>query len=268
MAPQCGARGRPVVLSIAGSDCSAGAGIQADLKAFTAAGCYGLTAVTAIVSEIPGRVEKIQAAAPAVVESQVKILLEAYPVAAIKTGMLFSAGIIRAVLRALQDWSGPLVVDPVMVAASGDPLLQTSAITIYKRLLLPRATLATPNLDEFALLAGRPVTSLRQMREAGLTLAEELGCAVLVKGGHLRGRVATDILIHEGRIEDFSADFVRGVSTHGTGCTYSAAIAACLARGMALRESVAWAKQYVTAAIRQSLRWGSVEALDHQALRL
>src|SRR3954463_7608561 len=143
----------PVALTIAGSDSSAGAGIQADLKTFSALGVYGLTAVTCIVAEVPGRVSKIEPVSPALVREQIDVLLRSFPVGAIKTGLLFSAEIIEQIARALREHGSlPLVIDPVMVATGGDPLLQEDAIAAYERELFPRAALLTPNLDEAARL--------------------------------------------------------------------------------------------------------------------
>ena len=216
----------PVVLTIAGSDNSCGAGLQADLKTITTLGGYAQTAVTCVVAEVPGAVEMIQAVRPAVVASQVRLSLRAFPVKAAKTGMLFSRGIIEAVAEALAAVPElPVVVDPVMVASSGDPLLEPPAIAAYRRLLFPRATL---------------------------------------QGGHLGGRVATDILVTPAGSERVSAAFRRGIDTHGTGCTYSAAIATGLARGLSLVEAVRRAKAYITAAIGGTLRWGKTMALDHR----
>ena len=257
----------PVALTIAGSDSSAGAGIQADLKTFGACGCYGLTVVTSVVSEVPGRVEAIQPIRSDLVASQIRLLLENFPVGAMKTGMLFSPAILRAVVNELANYHGPLVVDPVMVATSGDPLLQPAAVKIYQNQLFPKATLVTPNLDELSILVGKRVTNLEQMRDYGLALAERYGCAFLLKGGHLGGRFATDLLVSNSHVEEFSEEFVRGVSTHGCGCTYSAAIAAHLARGLSLPQSIREAKRFITAAIRGSWKWGRIQALDHRAIR-
>jgi hydroxymethylpyrimidine/phosphomethylpyrimidine kinase len=227
----------PVVLTIAGSDNSCGAGLQADLKTITSLGGYAQTAVTCVVAEVPGAVEMIQPVKPAVVAAQVRLSLKAFPVKAAKTGMLYSTGIIRAVAEALAAVPKlPVVVDPVMVASSGDPLLEPAAIAAYERLLFPRATLVTPNLDELRILSG----------------------------GHLGGRVATDILVTPKGSERLAAPFRRGIDTHGTGCTYSAAIATGLARGLGLAEAVREAKAYITAAIGCTLRWGKTQALDHR----
>lgn len=256
---------KPVVLTIAGSDSSCGAGAQADLKTFSSLGCHGLTAITCIVAETPGRVRSIQSVKPEIVRDQLEVLLAAYPVAAIKTGMLFSTPIIRAVAGVLSSIKKlpPLVIDPVMVASSGDPLLKADALTAYEKHLFPLATLITPNLDELGILTGFQPASLNEMRLAGKRLAAATGSAILLKGGHLKGRAATDILLtSDWEEQEYSAPFIKGVETHGTGCTYSAAIAAGLAKGLSLPKAVAGAKKFITRAIRDSLRWGKVQALD------
>ncbi|HEY5752754.1 MAG TPA: bifunctional hydroxymethylpyrimidine kinase/phosphomethylpyrimidine kinase [Chthoniobacterales bacterium] len=261
----------PVALTIAGSDNSAGAGIQADLKTFTHFGVYGLTAVTCVVAEVPGKVTAIQPIEPRILEEQVQLSLEAFPVAAIKTGMLFSREIIEAVLRVL-DKSGrslPLVVDPVMVATSGAKLLNDDAIAAYEEKLLPRAVLATPNLDEAAVLLGESIRSLKEMERAGCKLAAKFDTSFLMKGGHLPGSVAVDLLVEpDGFVTRLEAPFVEGVDTHGSGCTYSSAVTANLAHGLPLREAVSRAKLFMNQAIQKSFRWqhpvsGQVMALNH-----
>ncbi len=255
----------PVVLTIAGSDNSAGAGIQADLKTFGALGVYGLTAVTCVVAEVPGKVSAIQAVTPKIVREQIRLCFDAYPVAAVKTGMLFSREIIEVVCEELESRRVPLVVDPVMFATSGDSLLEPDAVALFRNRLFTLATVVTPNLDEVAGLIGRPVTGVEEMRQAGKELAGEFGRAFLVKGGHLRGAEAIDLLFENDHAAEFSAPFVEGVSTHGTGCTYSAAIAAGLAQGLDLRGAVAAAKQFVTRAITGFFRWPGADALNHFA---
>lgn len=257
------ARRRPVVLSIAGSDNSAGAGVQADLKTFSHFGCYGLTALTCVVAEVPGKVSAIQPIKPEIVAEQIALSFAAFPVGAVKTGMLFSTPIIETVAEILGPRKTKLIIDPVMVASSGDPLLKKSAVAAYRRQLFPLATLVTPNLDELRILSGRDIRTLAEMKEAGRMLVEKYGCAFLLKGGHLRGKIAVDILATTDGFEEFSAPFVRGVETHGTGCTYSAAVAANLALGHSLAASVATAKDYITAAIAGHLRWGKTCALEH-----
>ena len=263
------ARAIPVALTIAGSDCSAGAGAQADLKTFTALGAYGLTAITCVVAETPGKVTRIQAVDPEVVEEQITLLLEAFPVGAIKTGMLFSEEIVGVVARLVRDRGIPVVVDPVMVATSGDLLLKREAIVVYERELFPRAALITPNLDEAATLLGRRIPDLAAMRIAGQELARRYGVPVLLKGGHLEGQHAIDLLCTARFVREFSAKFERGVHSHGTGCTYSAAITAALALGANLESAVERGKQFVTAAIAQHFDWaggsGRLHALNHSA---
>ena len=253
----------PVALTIAGSDCSAGAGIQADLKTFTALGVYGLTALTCVVAEAPGCVEAIAPVPPEIVAGQIRLLLETYPVAAAKTGMLHSQAVIEAVCGVLGGRRLPLVVDPVMVATSGAPLLEPGAAAVCMERLFPLATLVTPNLAEAAALWGRPVKTPEEMREAGRALCGRFGCAFLLKGGHLRGEAADLLVTPEGGEQVFTAPRVPGVSTHGTGCTLSAAITAGLAAGRPLADAVAGAKAFITRAIAGSHRWGSVEALNH-----
>lgn len=260
----------PVALTIAGSDCSAGAGAQADLKTFGAFGVYGLTAITCVVAETPGKVARIQAVEADVVAEQITLLLEAFPVAAIKTGMLYSAEIVSRVASVLRAFRSnkkiPLVLDPVMVATSGDLLLQGDAISAFENELFPLAALLTPNLDEAATLLGRPIPDLSAMHTAGQELAARYGVPVLLKGGHLRGEQAIDLLCASGHAVEFSAPFQPGVHTHGTGCTYSAAIAAGLAAGLALEKAIEHAKHFVTAAIAQHLTWPSADGTHLHAL--
>src|SRR5438132_10871456 len=248
----------PVVLTIAGSDSSAGAGAQADLKTFSALGVYGVTAVTCIVAETPGKVSRIQPADPNIVHEQIELLLKCFPVAAIKTGLLCNAAIVAQVVRSLRKVKRrQLVVDPVMIATSGDVLLAPKAIHLYERELFPLATLITPNLDEAARLLGDPIEDLAAMHRAARTLAKKYGTAVLLKGGHLRGRRAIDVLSSDDCTKEYSAAFLPGVKTHGTGCTYSAAITAELAKGAKLPRAIATAKRFVSSAIRLHFVWKS-----------
>jgi hydroxymethylpyrimidine/phosphomethylpyrimidine kinase len=261
----------PVALTIAGSDSSAGAGVQADLKTFAALGVYGLTAVTCVVAETPGLVSRIEPVSAEMICAQIEVLLKSFPVAAIKTGLLFSGEVVSAVARTLRAHAGktaPLVIDPVMVATSGDLLLRGDAVDIYERELFPLAALLTPNLDEAARLTGEPIGDLAAMRTAGARLTEKYRIPVLLKGGHLFGRDAIDLLFVAGNVVEFSAPFARGIATHGTGCTYSAAITAGLACGLSLEESVQRAKKFVTATIAQHRSWKTasgafLHALNH-----
>ena len=256
-----------VALTIAGSDCSAGAGLQADLKTFGALGVFGLTAVTCVVAEVPGRVSRIDPVDPRSVGEQIELLLAHFPVAAIKTGLLCSPEIVEMVAASLKQTAGiPLIVDPVMVATSGDALLSPGAVETYCSRLFPEATLVTPNMAEAAALTGQPVRNLAEMRAAGAQLARKFGTRFLVKGGHLDGRNATDLLCNGTEDAEFSAPFVEEVSTHGTGCTYSAAITARLALGDELEGAIAWAKDFVSQAIREHFVWenwsGQIHSLD------
>lgn len=257
-----------VALTIAGSDNSCGAGIQADLKTFSAHGVYGLTAVTCVVAEVPGLVSVVQALKADMVREQVALSLAAFPVGAVKTGMLCTSSIVETVAAMAADLP-LLVVDPVMVASSGASLLEREAIVAYRQKLFPRAALVTPNLDEAsALLGGRAIADVAAMRAAGAELVGTFGTAFLMKGGHLGGTEAVDLLcLPDGKVHEYRATFTRGVSTHGTGCTYSAAIAAELALGRGLPEAVERAKRYITGAVAQSFRWegarGTVDALNH-----
>ena len=263
-------RSVPVALTIAGSDCSSGAGLQADLKTFTAFGVFGLTAVTCVVAEVPGKVFRIDAVDRANLSRQIELCLAHFPVTAIKTGLLFSAenvGVVADLLERLTP-AIPVVVDPVMVATSGDILLQPEAMELYRTRLLPRASLITPNLSEAAVLANRTVRNLDEMRAVGAELAKEFGTRILIKGGHLKDNHAIDLLFEAGRVTEFSAPRISGVATHGTGCTYSAAITAGLARGTALQEALVQAKEFVSRAIGSHFSWksslGEVQALNHQ----
>jgi hydroxymethylpyrimidine/phosphomethylpyrimidine kinase len=263
----------PVALTIAGSDSSAGAGIQADLKTFTALGVYGLTAVTCIVAEVPRKVSRIEPVTARMVREQIEVLLKNFGLGAIKTGLLCSAEIVCAVAQTIQNGkkkaarSIPLIVDPVMIATSGDNLLEPKAIEAYKNKLFPLATLITPNLDEAALLLETTIDNRRQMASAAKALAKKYHASILLKGGHLRGDDAIDLLFHQGELTEFSAPFVRGVETHGTGCTYSAAITAGLASGFLLEQAIKRAKKFVTESIERRFHWKSKSRHTLNALR-
>jgi hydroxymethylpyrimidine/phosphomethylpyrimidine kinase len=251
-----------LALTIAGSDSGGGAGVQADMKTFAALGVHGTSAITCLTAQNPRRVLGVEACSPGMLRRQLEAVFEELPPAAVKTGMLYSAENIRVIAKFLlallpAPGSLPLVVDPVMVSTSGTRLLEPAAIKTVKEKLLPLATLVTPNLDEAEILAGKKISSIEQMRGAAREINGQFGCAVLVKGGHLRGgRDAVDIF-YDGRTELLlSAPFVRGISTHGTGCTYSAAICAALARGEKLPRAVETGKKFVTAAIAGSARVG------------
>lgn len=253
----------PVALSIAGSDCSAGAGLQADLKTFQHHRVFGFTAVTCVVAETPAVVRSVHAVPPAILQDQLRVMLDAFPIAVIKTGMLFSKAHIVAVTEILSDYRGiPLVIDPVMIASTGDPLLEENAIAAYKERLFPLATLITPNLDEAEVLWGAPVRDEATMERAASELSARHGCAVLLKGGHLGAPVCADLLWDDGLPEWFRSDRIEGAASHGTGCTLSAAITAQLALGADLHQAVQEAKAYLGETLRRSFTWGNIAALN------
>lgn len=259
-----------IVLSIAGSDCSAGAGIQADLKTFTALGCYGLTAVTSVVAEVPAKVAMVQHMDAELIAEQIAVLGQSFPIRAAKTGMLGGRQQISGVLRGLQSLGDevPLVVDPVMISTSGRRLLDEDAMELLTTDLFARATLITPNLEEAAALAGVRPQSREEMEHCGRELSQRYQCAVLLKGGHLDSD-ASDLLVEQDELTWFEGRRYEGVHTHGTGCTLSAAIAAGLSKGLPLRDAVDRGKRFVTAAISKHFRWShggaTVDALHHGA---
>jgi hydroxymethylpyrimidine/phosphomethylpyrimidine kinase len=253
----------PVVLTVAGSDCSGGAGMQADLKTLTTLGCYGTSAVTCVVAEHPGRVEAIQVMPPRLVRRQIELVAEAFPIATAKTGMLPTVSIMRVVVRAMRDAPFPWVVDPVMVASSGAALMDREAVRFLRDHLLPLARVVTPNRDEAALLWGRAIQTHAQLVRAGTSLARDTGVAFLVKGGHLQRGEAVDYLCTaDGTVRAYRAPRMAGVDPHGTGCTMSAALAAGLAKGLTLPAAVALAKRFITRAIRRRFRVGVYDLLN------
>lgn len=257
----------PVMLSIAGSDCSAGAGLQADLKSAHAMGAYALTAVTCVVSEVPGKVNAVSPISSEIVADQTRLCLDTFPVGAVKTGMLYSPEIVRAVADELKGRSLPLVVDPVMIATAGDPLMLESAISVYEETLLPLATLLTPNMDELEKLAGFPIGGEEDLLRGAMVLAQRYGIAILAKGGHMPHECCDMLVFPNGRNLIRRRPKITGVSTHGTGCTLSSAIAARLAAGDDLESAVDRALAYVASAIASSLRWetssANPEILNH-----
>lgn len=259
----------PIALTIAGSDCSSGAGIQADLKTFSHHGSHGLTAVTCVVAETPEKVISIHSVPPAILQEQISILLKTYPINAIKTGMLYSKAHLVATYELLEKTDIPLVVDPVMVATSGTSLLDDSAITAYKDRLLPRATLITPNMPEASVLLGRPIESPDDLEPASKELSEMFQTSCLLKGGHLPGEGdRLDMLWHEGKAYHFTASKINIACTHGTGCTLSAAITAQLAHGANMLDAVSASLDWVHSAIMNSFKWESpsgntIHCLNH-----
>ena len=243
---------RRIALTIAGSDSSGGAGIQADLKTFSALGVYGASVITALTAQNTLGVQGVEPVSAAFVSAQLAAVLSDLDVAGIKTGMLATREIVERVAHDLEDIAVrvPVVVDPVMVATSGDVLLQPDAIAAYIDALFPVATLVTPNLAEAARLTGRPpATSLDAMADQGAAMIARGARAVLVKGGHAGGGDASDVLVMQGFVKIYTAPRIDTRHTHGTGCTLSAAIAAALAHGAPLPTAIELAKLFLTAAL-------------------
>lgn len=241
----------PVALTIAGSDPCGGAGIQADLKTFHQFGVYGEAVITLVTVQNSMRCSRLEVMPPDLVREQIEAVLEDIPPTAAKTGALGSAEVVRAVAGAAAGFVFPLVVDPVTIGKHGMPLLPEAAVRAMREELLPRAALLTPNIPEAEVLTGISIRTLDDVRRAACMILQMGPRAVLIKGGHLEGD-ATDVLWDGETLREFRAGRIETRHTHGTGCTYSAAIAAGLARGFALGEAVARAKQFVHEAIRTS----------------
>ena len=242
---------RPIALTIAGSDSSGGAGIQADLKTFSALGVYGASVITALTAQNTVGVQGVHPIPAAFVAAQLESVFADLDVAAAKTGMLATADIIAAVANAMTaDRAVPLVVDPVMVATSGDALIDADAVDVLKRKLFPLATLVTPNLPEAAALTGQSLARNRADMSRQAYALRNMGCrAVLLKGGHGTGEEACDLLCDEDREAWLCRPRLETRNTHGTGCTLSAAIAAELAAGRPLGTPTSHAKDYLWAAL-------------------
>ncbi len=246
-----------VALTIAGSDSGGGAGIQADLKTFSALGVFGTSAITAITAQNTLGVDAIEVLGAQIVSQQIKSVATDFSIATAKTGMLANAGIVTAVADAVQTHRIPkLVVDTVMVSKSNHRLLAPEAESAMRTLLLPLAFIVTPNLPEAEVLSGMKVTNLAAMREAAAKLFALGARHVLIKGGHLEGAPATDVFFDGKDFFELEAERVATISTHGTGCTLSAAIAAYLAQGLAPLEACRSAKTYLTGALRNAVKLG------------
>ncbi len=250
----------PIALTIAGSDSGGGAGIQADLKAFAALGCYGASVITALTAQNTRRVESIHPVEPDFIRAQIRVVMEDLGANAVKIGMLGTSAVIEAVAAELPRFASlPLVLDPVMVAKSGDLLLDPSAIRSLKERLIPHATLITPNLPEAEILLGRLIgSSDGQLDQAAVELLEFGPLAVLLKGGHRLGPPRDCLALRSGKgpeLIHFTSARIETPNTHGTGCTLSAAIAAFLAHGCDLEESARNAKNYLFKAIESGARW-------------
>jgi hydroxymethylpyrimidine kinase/phosphomethylpyrimidine kinase len=243
----------PSVLTIAGSDSGGGAGIQCDLKTFSALGVYGASAITCVTAQNPGEVTGIAAIDPDMVRKQILAVCSSFPIRAAKTGMLYSAEIVQAVATAdVRQGIPVLVVDPVMVAASGARLLRADAIEAMKQVLLPEARVVTPNLHEAEILCGHSISSVDELRMAAREIGEHYDVACVAKGGHLDGDEVVDVLYDEGDEEVFVARRVPARETHGAGCAFSAALTALLARRILMSEAVSLAKEVVRRALVHS----------------
>ena len=246
----------PKAMTIAGSDSGGGAGIQADLKTFAALGVYGTSALTAITAQNTVGVTGVHEIPTGMIAAQIDAVLTDIGADAVKTGMLASGSIIECVASALDHHSVAwVVVDPVMVAKSGDSLLREDAIEALRTMLVPLASVITPNIPEAEALTGMKIDSDADMRRAAQMLTDMGAKAVVVKGGHREGP-ATDLLFDGSKFREFSTPRIETANTHGTGCTFASAIAAGLARGMILLDAVQLAKDYVTEAIRRSFPVG------------
>lgn len=244
---------QPVALTIAGSDSGAGAGIQADLKTFAALDVYGLSVITAVTAQNTMAVRAVQEIDPGIVAAQLDAVAEDFPIKAVKTGMLSNAAIIEVVadgLRRHRLWT--LVVDPVMVAKSGDRLLREDAVEALLTSLLPLAAVVTPNLPEAEVLSKRSINRFEDRLAAARVILGTGARAVVVKGGHGGDDPVIDLLVTPDGVREFRAPRVASTSTHGTGCTFSAAIAAGMASGMGLEVAVAGAREYVSRALAQA----------------
>ena len=262
----------PVAMSIAGSDCSAGAGIQADLKTFQYFHVHGLTAITCVVAETANIVRAVHPVPVAIVCDQISLLLDAFPVLAVKTGMLYSAAHVTAVAALLKNHRGlQLVVDPVMIASTGASLLEPAALAAYREWLLPMARVITPNLPEAEALLGEAITDEASLEGAARRLARQYGTAVLLKGGHLQGPACLDLLVDDGEVFRFTEERLEVGASHGTGCTLAAAITAALAHGESLPRAVAQAKNFLGTTLRQCYEFpspggGTIHALNQDTL--
>jgi len=258
----------PTVLTIAGSDSGAGAGIQADLKTFAALGVYGTSAITAITAQNTLGVTAVQEVPPGMVAAQIDAVVGDIRPDAVKTGMLASAPIIEVVAARVREHGLPnLVVDPVMVAKSGDRLLREDAVAALRDLLLPLCAVVTPNLPEAEVLAGYSIGSDEDARRAAEEIVGLGAGAVVVKGGHRGTPEAVDVLYDGNAFREYSAPRIDTTSTHGTGCTFASAIAAYLACGEPLAEAVGQAKEYLTEALRRAYPIGGGHGPVHHFYR-
>ncbi|RLI22048.1 bifunctional hydroxymethylpyrimidine kinase/phosphomethylpyrimidine kinase, partial [Candidatus Bathyarchaeota archaeon] len=246
----------PVAITIAGSDSGGGAGIQADLKTFAALGVHGATAITSVTAQNTCSVTAVEDLKTEMIREQIKVVAEDLGIDAGKTGMLHTEEIIKTVSSEVSKYNFPLVVDPVMIAKSGAPLLKPEAMNALESFLLPKATVVTPNRFEAEKLADMEIKDLEDAKIAARKISEMGPKAVVIKGGHLNGEEAVDLLYHNGEFKTFSAPRLNTKTTHGTGCSFSAAIAAELAKKSDIEKAVEKAKKVVTLGIRFGLKVG------------
>ena len=253
----------PAVLSIGGSDCCGAAGIQADIKTFAAFGVYGATAVTCMIAQQPGGGDEIRNVDPEFVVRQIRAACETFPVAAVKTGILQSAEMVRAVAAAIVAQGIPvLVVDPVMFSSSGARVMSDDAIGILRAELLPQARVVTPNVREAEILAGRSISNTDDLRLAAREICERFDVACIAMGGGLVGDEILDVLYDENEEFIMRSPRILSDETHGIGCTFSAALTSCLAHGMHLSEALARTKDFVGRALREAVMIGHHRPLN------
>ncbi len=254
----------PVVMTIAGSDSSGGAGIQADLKTFAAHNVYGTTAITCVTAQNPAQLDGILPVSADMITRQIASVCSAFPVGAAKTGMLYSAEIIKAVAEAdIRHGIPILVVDPVMVTVSGARLLQADALTALCEFLLPQARVITPNLHEAEILTGHSISSIEELRQAAKEIGDTYDVACVAKGGSLGGDEVVDVLYDEGEEHIYRSPRLHVVESHGAGCSFSAALTALLAKGLLIHEAVELAKTYVGESLRHALQLGERHSMNH-----
>lgn len=241
------------IMTIAGSDCSGGAGLQADLKTFQHFGLHGLSALTCIVSETANLVRRVDPVDPAMVVDQIHLLMTSFPLTVVKTGMLGSAEHVRRVATVFKEFPDiRLVVDPVMIASTGASLLEPDAVHTYITDLLPLAHLITPNLPEAETLLGEKISTVSEMEAAAQALSNTFGCATLLKGGHLQLADCIDLLWENGQLHRFTSPRLHVAASHGTGCTLAAAIASGLVLGKSLPQAIEMAKTYLNHSLATS----------------
>ncbi|MDF3821210.1 bifunctional hydroxymethylpyrimidine kinase/phosphomethylpyrimidine kinase [Leptospira sp. 96542] len=255
----------PITLTIAGSDSGGGAGVQADLKTFSSLHTFGTTVFTCLTAQNPDKVSAIYEISPAFVSSQLETVSSYFPIKAAKTGMLYSTEIIKTVASFFYDNPDiQLILDPVMVATSGAKLLKDEAINALISELIPLAKLITPNLDEASLLLGEKINHFDQLEPMAKSLFQKFNVPVLLKGGHLKNsEQAIDVLFDGSGSYIFSKEFIKDKNTHGTGCTYSAAITAFIAHGKNLAEAVGLAKEYIQQSLEDVIQTGPTNHLNH-----